>query len=65
MSKIKINFTKYIKVDATSAIKKEITTSLRKYIYLISRILNAFPNIQYIATTPKIRKIPFVSFVHS
>lgn len=62
MSKIKINFTKYIKVDATSAIKKEVTNSLRKYIYLISRILNAFPTIQYNVPTPKIRRIPFVSF---
>lgn len=62
MSKIKINFTKYIKVDATTAIKKEVTNSLRKYIYLISRILNAFPNIKYNVPTPKIRKIPFVSF---
>ena len=62
MSKIKINFTKYIKLDATSAIKKEIIKSLRKNIYQINRVFNAFPNIRYITTTKSLPKITLIKF---
>lgn len=62
MSKIKINFTKYIKLDATSAIKKEIIKSLRKNISLVNRVFNAFPNIRYIAANKTIKKLPRIRF---
>ena len=60
MFRIKINFTKYINIDATESIREEVKKSLRKYIYLITRILNAFPNVQYIADSAK-EKLPRIN----
>ena len=58
MFRIKININKYINKDATEKVKTEVIKSLKNYIYLVTRILNAFPNIQYIMDSKKIKKFP-------